>query len=164
MVRNIGFAENITGNPYIIAIIISIALAFFIYVVYNNYSKSDGLFNARTYYGKDIANYEPLFKLQTDNNDECIDRCNNDPLCDGVTIDIDNEECVGTKNGVIRPDTDRYQAWVKPTRNKSKDNFKTLLIGMVDSNDTKLIKNIDITKPYFHSQFIYLFNIKFEFF
>lgn len=159
MVKDIRIAEDITGNPYVIAVIISIALAFFIYVVYNNYSKSDGLFNARTYYGKDISKYEPLFKLETDNKDECIKRCDNDPMCDGVTIDIENEKCMGTKDGVIRSDTDSYQAWIKPVSNKSKDKFKTLLIGMVDSDETKLIKNIEITKPYFPSRFMYLFNI-----
>lgn len=157
--NNMNLVENITGNPYVIAIIISIALAFFIYVVYMNYSNTDGLFNARTYYGEDIANYEALFKLETDDKDECIKRCNNDPMCDGVTIDIENDICLGTKDGVLRADTDRYQSWVKPVNSKSKDKFKTLIVGMVGSNESKLIKDIEITKPYYHSQFMYLFNI-----
>lgn len=154
-----GIAESITGNPYVIAIIIAMALAFFIYVVYHNYSKTDGLMNGRTYYGKDLSNYEPLFKLETDDDDECIKRCKGDPMCDGVTIDIEKELCTGTKDGEIRADSADYKAWVKPVRDKSKDKFKTLLVGMVGPDEAITIKDIEITKPYFFSQFMYLSNI-----
>ena len=119
--KKTGFYANqptkgaIFSNVYLIIIILIISflsIGYAIYVYY--YNDSDNIINNNSsYYGKNILLYEPLFEQQSNTIKDCINTCNNDLTCDGITYNNDTQMCLGTKNGQIRSESQSYSSWVK---------------------------------------------------
>jgi len=133
---------SIFSNPIAITVIMSIAILFIVYGIYFYIYSTDNLNRSHTYYGQDIRTWQPLFTLNTEHIEPCIERCTLDPSCGGITMDRDALVCTGTKTGgQLRQDTDRYTAWVKSANKKNtKFNIKDMkdiigyrVLGMVDS-------------------------------
>lgn len=157
--------ENIFSNTYVILAILLIGLGFLGYSIYYYMTNKDAITIAASssYYGTDIANYEPIFKEEIKTVNECITRCQNDITCDGITYNIDTQACLGTKNGQLRSEQSNYNAWVKPPSDKigqgatTSDFSKSILVG-----NTKVFTVIDGKKmqsPFTLGYFSYSFNI-----
>ena len=157
--------ENIFSNVYIILLILSISLLFIGYTVYKYIKSKSNLvvLNSSSYYGTDVANYQPLFQNISNTINDCINTCKNDILCDGITYNTDTQACLGTKDGQIRNENANYNAWVKPPSdkisfdNRDKDFTKSVLVGY-----TKTMVVIDPKKlqnPYMLGYFSYSFNL-----
>lgn len=154
--------KRIFDNPYIIIIIILISLVFISYAIYYNLTNNqDNIKQSSSYYGKDLAFYNPLFNNTSVSISDCISQCNNDLTCDGITYNSDTQYCSGTKNGVIRTDTNNLSAWVKPI-NTSKTSTTHNLINSILVGDTKVQKTIDgklIKQPYAIGVYSYSFTL-----
>jgi hypothetical protein len=156
---------NIFSNIYLILSIFSIALLFFGYAIYK-YTQSKSNLNIlanSSYYGTDVSVYEPIFQDKAKTINDCINICQNDITCDGITYNDDTQSCLGTKNGQVRNENANYSAWVKPPSDKvskdsmSKDLSKAVLVGY-----TKKMTVIDgkkIQNPYMLGYFAYSFNL-----
>ena len=157
--------ENIFSNMYLIIFILVIALSFIGYAIYKYMQSSSILtiLSNSSFYGSDLANYEPLFQDTTKIMSDCVNICKTDIACDGVTYNSDTKVCIGTKNGQIRNENANMSAWVKPesdkisTEDMSKDFIKSILVGFTKSMivvDGKKIQN-----PYMLGVFAYSFNL-----
>lgn len=174
MSKNINLSEKssfyekpteIFSNIYLILFIFCIGLGFIGYALYT-YIKSKQSLNIlenSSYYGKEISIYEPLFQVTAKRMVDCIENCDADITCDGVTYNSDTEQCLGTKDGQIRNENSNYSAWVKPPSDKikaeytNKDFSKSMLIGYTK---TKTIVNYKkIQNPYMLGFFSYSFNL-----
>ena len=155
---------SIFGNVYTILIIVFIGVCFIgiaIYYYVNKTADKLKILSNSTYNGADSTLYVPIFQENAKTVNDCINICNADLTCDGITYNSKTKACVGTKNGTVRQDASNYSAWVKPkTALKSdiKRNFsKAVLVGY-----TKTSKNIDtqtIQNPYMIGYFCYSFNL-----
>ena len=161
-----GFYDKKKGaifeNIYTVLAILVIALLCIGYVAYIYfYAPADNIIkSSSTYYGQNVLLYEPVFQEKSNTIADCINICNNDLTCDGITYNNDTQLCVGTKNGQIRNDTSAYNAWVKPksiNKNTLTDFTKSILIGY-----TKIARQIlgeKISRPYMLGNFCYSFNL-----
>jgi len=155
--------KHIFDNIYLIAGIMIIALCFVGYAIYYYLTKNNilDILSNSSYYGSDIANYQPLFQNTVKNINDCINDCNSDITCDGITYNSNTQECLGTKNGQIRNENSNYSAWVKPPNKKietlNKDFTKAVIVGY-----TKTMTVVDgkkIQNPYLLGNFAYSFNL-----
>jgi hypothetical protein len=161
-----GFANKkgaIFSHIYIIITILAISVILIGISLYYYINKSNDIqiISNSSYYGSDIANYEPVFQETAKLITDCINICNNDLTCDGITYNADTKACLGTKNGQIRNETSSYSAWVKPLTalpSDIKKNFsKSVLVGY-----TKTYKHINAQKiqnPYTIGVYCYSFNL-----
>ena len=163
-----GFYSNpnphIFSNVYLIVFILSISLIAIGYAIYyyTNLKSNLIILTSSSYYGTDIALYEPIFQDTSKNVNDCITICENDVICDGITYNSDTKACLGTKVGQVRNENSNYSAWVKPVsssinQNTNKDFKKSVLVGY-----TKTMMVIDATKiqnPYMLGNFAYSFNL-----
>jgi len=154
--------KRIFDNTYTIIAIILIALAFLGYTVYYNLTNnSNNIKQSSSYYGKDLTFYTPLFNNTSSSITNCIEQCNNDLTCDGITYNSDTQYCSGTKGGIIRTDTNNLSAWVKPLNTSNADATNNL-IGSVLVGNTKVQKTIDgknIKQSYAIGTYSYSFTI-----
>lgn len=157
--------KSMFSNIYIIMIIVGSSLLFIAYSIYY-YLKTSNILNIianSSYYGKDITLYEALFQESALKINDCINLCENNILCDGVTYNNDTLVCSGTKNGQIRNESGNISAWVKPphlkvnNKDTKLDFTKQILIGY--TNTPKVIKNTQIQNPYTIGFFSYSFNL-----
>ena len=108
--------------------VITLALLITGYIVYYYYSHGkETTMAGYTFLQKDIVNTDPIFRGEAQDTNECIDRCIRDPLCNGMTFDLDSNQCVGSNDGQIRKDNSHYIAWEKGDTDLSKL-FKTSLL------------------------------------
>lgn len=163
-----GFYSNpnphIFSNVYLIVFILSISLIAIGYAIYyyTNLKSNLVILTNSSYYGTDIALYEPIFQDTSKNVNDCITICEKDVNCDGITYNSDTKACLGTKVGQVRNENSNYSAWVKPVsssinQNTNKDFKKSVLVGY-----TKTMMVIDATKlqnPYMIGNFAYSFNL-----
>ena len=161
-----GFYDNKKGaifdNIYIVLSILAIAFLCIGYVVYIYlYAPTENIIkSSSTYYGQNVLLYEPVFQQQSSTITDCINTCNNDLTCDGITYNNDTQLCVGTNKGQIRNDTTAYNAWVKPKKiikNNLTDFTKSILIGY--TKIARLILGEKISRPYMIGYFCYSFNL-----
>ena len=163
--KSIGYEyreENIFSDFYLIGFIILLAIIFVRYTIYYYSSKQAEIENNSSFYGEDINLYEPLFNEQANTINDCIDNCNQNIICDGITYNSNTQMCSGTKNGIIRNENANYSAWIKPPHlrvqeNINKDFTKAILVGY-----TKTFKTINANKihiPYEIGHFSYSFNL-----
>lgn len=160
-----GFYSKRSGifeNIKIVILVLVIALLFIGYAAYVYfYETSSNIIKANSsYYGQDIALYEPIFQQTTNTVTDCVNLCNNDLTCDGITYNNDTQTCMGTKNGKIRNETATYSAWVKPvtTTNKITTDFtKSILLGYTKSS--RQISGNKISNPFMLGNFCYSFNL-----
>jgi len=163
-----GFYEKpseIFSNIYLILFIFCIGLGFICYALYT-YIKSKNSLNVlenSSYYGKEISIYKPLFQETSKRMVDCINICEADITCDGVTYNTDTQQCLGTKDGQVRNENSNYNAWVKPQSDKistdhtNKDFSKSMLIGYTKTRSVVNYKKIQ--NPYIIGYFSYSFNL-----
>lgn len=153
---------RIFDNPLIIIIILLIALCFLGYAVYY-YMKTNpnNIKQSSSYYGKDMAFYTPVFNNTTNTIDDCISQCSNDLTCDGITYNNDTSYCTGTRNGIIRTDTNNLSAWVKPEQtSKTATTAKlssAILVG--STRGSKIIDSLKFAQPYALGNYSYSFTL-----
>lgn len=128
--------DNPFNNPIMLWSLILIALGFMIYGLYYYYTTTSTVQQAKSYYGDNLLSYSPVFKLNTEQIEPCIKRCEADPLCDGITFNRDELTCVGTKRGLLREDDPSLSAWVKPVTDSEDDKSKKsiILVGLAKEN------------------------------
>jgi hypothetical protein len=129
--------DNPFNNPIMLWSLILIALGFMIYGLYYYYTSTSTVQSAKSYYGSDLLSYSPVFKLNTEQIDPCIKRCESDPLCDGITFNRDELTCVGTKRGILREDDSSLSAWVKPVSGSDSNipgKKSIILVGLAKEN------------------------------
>jgi hypothetical protein len=143
-------------NPLLLLVILLIAVGFISYGIYKYYSSLDKVLYGKSYYGSDILNYNPLFTITVPKIEKCIDRCNKDSLCNGITYNDTTMQCLGTSKGVLRSDTIEHQAWVKPITDKLEPTSMAL-IGLADSR--QVVKKEDMPYPVLAYEFNYSFYI-----
>ena len=124
--------DNPFNNPIMLWSLVIIAIGFMIYGLYYYYTSTSTVQQAKSYYGDNLLSYSPVFKLNTEQIDPCIKRCEADPLCDGITFNRDELTCVGTKRGLLRDDDASLSAWVKPVTDPESDKSKKsiILVGL----------------------------------
>jgi len=155
--------KQIFSNTYIVMFIVIVSFACIGYAMYYYIKQTDGptILSNSSYYGSDISLYEPTFREKTKSITDCINICENDITCDGITYNSDTKACLGTKNGTIRNESDTYSAWVKPPKSKintaSKDFSKIVLLGYTTSMTT--IDSSKFQNPFMIGYFTYSFNI-----
>jgi len=157
--------QNIFSNIYLILFILIISLLFIGFAVYKYFITSNNIviLNNSSYYGNDIALYEPLFQNTSKSINDCIDLCKTDITCDGITYNTDTQACLGTKDGQVRNENSNYSAWIKPESDKisnsklSKDFSKSVLIGY--TKVMTVINGQKLENPYKLGYFCYSFNL-----
>ena len=82
-----------------------------------------------TYLDKDTTNLDvnPPIDKTVGNINECIDACNLDGNCSGVTFEKDTYKCRGLKDGILVKTTPNMYAWEKPKDKKTKESQIILL-------------------------------------
>ena len=160
--------KSMFSNIYLLMFITVISLSFIVYAVYYYYyndslNSNNNIIANSSFYGDDITLYQPLFQENANKMTDCIQICENNILCDGVTYNNDTQLCSGTKKGQIRNETSKFSAWVKPpsTKIKAKDSkldfTKAILIGY--THTPKVVKGTLIQNPYTIGFFAYSFNL-----
>lgn len=156
--------DNIENHPYIVLFMLIIILGFIIYGFYYYYKyQGSSAHIGKSFYDKNIINYTPVFKIKSINNiSECIERCNMDILCNGITYNTSSQECIGTgQNGILRDDDSNLISWIKPENKQidiTTDDFtKQILFGFSDK--PLLISNDKIIHPRMPGHFVYSFNL-----
>ena len=143
--------------PISLTIFIILCLAALGYVLYINYSNKSLIRVGKSYYGKDISNYIPLFNTTFDNIIECQKRCQRDPSCDGITFNNDNNNCVGTSNGVIRDEDKNFVSWVKPLKSETANIKSNNILSY--ANGQTYVENSNLPIPYLKGHFCFGFYI-----
>lgn len=131
-----------------------IAFSFIAIGVYLYYKSGDNIKRGKTYLGEDLLSYQPLFKMEVDKIEPCIERCEKDTLCTGISYNKDELQCLGTSKGRLREDEPNQIAWIKDTKKETQLKQLTL-VGFTKSS--KIIQPKDIPKPKLPHQFIYSF-------
>lgn len=152
--------DNPFNNPIMLWSLILITLGFMAYGLYYYYTSTSSIQQGTSYYGDDLLNYSPVFKLNTERIDSCIKRCESDPLCDGITFNRDELTCIGTKRGILRDDGDSLSAWVKPANSQSSNTFNksVILVGLAKENVTISADKISYPgNPYEFNWSMYLY-------
>ena len=156
-------STSMFSNNYFLAFLVISSLLFIGYAAYY-YLKDNNTINIianSSYYGQDITLYEPLFKEKVDKITDCVNLCNSNILCDGMTYNNETLMCTGTKNGQIRNETSNYSAWVKPPNTKisndTQDFTKSILLGY--ANIASVIKKEKLQNPFIIGYFAYSFNL-----
>jgi len=160
--------KSMFSNTYLLIFIAVISLSFIGYAVYYYYynfiiTSNNNILANSSFYGHDITLYQPLFQEIANKMTDCIQLCENNILCDGVTYNNDTQICSGTKKGQIRNESSNISAWVKPPSSKIKvkdtklDFTKAILLGY--THTPKVVKSILIQNPYTIGFFAYSFNL-----
>lgn len=151
---NTGKVKYIITENLAIIVLGIIAFSFVAIGVYIYYKNNDNIKRGKTYLGINLMSYQPLFKMEVDKIEPCIERCEKDTLCTGISFNKDELQCLGTSKGRLREDEPNHIAWVKET--KKETHLKQLtLIGFAKSS--KKIQPIEIPRPELPRQFIYSF-------
>lgn len=165
-----GFSDikkgTIFSNIYIVLIITIIALVFIgiaAYYIYIKYvTDSTNILNNKGYTSLDIQLNPNVFFETTKSVNDCINICNADITCDGITYNSDTKMCTGVNNGKLTEQSSNYSAWVKPIitiPTEIKKNFsKFIIVG--NANGFKSINGVNLQQPYTNGYFCYSFNLK----
>ena len=147
-------------NPVLLTFILLITFGFIAYGLYYYYKSDTDFKQGQTFYGADVLAYEPLFTLDTDKIDKCVDRCQKDSMCAGVTFNTDTLTCTGTEEGQLRDDNSNYVSWVKPKSITNAAGFHKKIVGTNTdkpihgfANSFMTIKNTEFARPPFNSRF-----------
>jgi hypothetical protein len=152
---NSGPAAQESQNPYILGVLIIIALGFLIYGTYTYLVGMSAVRPGQTFYGEDLLNYDPLFKINADKIEPCMDRCSKDSLCAGITFDADTLTCVASRRGKLRADSNNYYSWVKPVTELGTRANTLNLLGYTSGSGR--VKAADIPMPYNPGSMTYTF-------
>ena len=122
------------SNPYLI-LGSFVGFIIVIYLIIKLVAKKSKYKKNYTFYGKELTEYEPIFKDEFDEIEECAKRCKQDFNCDGITYQISTGKCTGTKNGHLRPDINDYISWVKTRKTSQITVEKTTLATNVEEKE-----------------------------
>jgi hypothetical protein len=155
---------SINRSPYIIIFLIGLLFFVVIYVVYY-YFRTNQPLPGFTYYSGDILNIDPLFNTTAIDINDCIDTCNKQPNCDGITFNSKTKSCLGQYEGRLRSDSSEFTAWVKSKKNDSiarTGNVEDIkqsqsLVSLVKSQSSGIIPGNKIPVPVFLDQFTFSF-------
>ena len=143
----------ITENSATI-ILALIAFTFIVIGIYLYFKEGTRIKQGKTFYGQDLLSYQPIFKLNTDKIEPCIERCKKDTLCKGITYNKDELQCLGTNKGRLRDDEPNQIVWLKDEEIKKELKALTL-VGY--ANSLKIIQANELPKPELPNQFTYSF-------
>ena len=156
-------AESAREHPYIVLFMLVIIIGFLVYGLYF-YFYNSGEYNTKTgssYYGRNLLDYTPLFQINTDTLAECINHCNMDITCSGITYNNKTQECIGTSNdGVLRQEDNNIISWVKPPLEAvtaQRDFTKSIIMGYTDN--PMVVPSKKITPPQTSAGFAISFNL-----
>lgn len=138
-------------------IIIIIGVSFILYSLYLYYRNSKNFHNyGYTFLPEDLVNEKPVLREENIFDiDECKRICNNNPTCAGITYDTENNVCIGTENGIIRPDDDKFISWKKKTFDKTSDLTKIVKLGF--TNSSQVLSRTEFQKPSLLNNCLYSF-------
>ena len=133
--------ETVRDHPLIVLSMLAIILGFIIYGLYYYFTNRTeyNYKSGSSYYGKNLLDYEPLFRINTDNLAECVNRCEADIRCSGITYNNQTQECIGTSGeGVARQEDNYLTSWIKPSSidtsaTNKKDFTKSIVLGYADT-------------------------------
>jgi hypothetical protein len=145
--KSAGIEDDPAKHPWVLFIVAFAGLAFVLYAMYKFMSNKYGIVvSGSSYYGTDIATYTPIFKSVETNIKNCIEKCDKDISCDGVTFNTYTSECYGTKEGISRTEGSNLLSWIKdPNETTPFDIKKSILVGYTEK-DIK-IKTDKIADP-----------------
>ena len=156
--------DTVKEHPFVVIIMLLIIVGFMIYGLHYYFSnKSEYAYNSNSsYYGKKLLDYMPLFQISSDNLIECVNRCNADILCSGITYNTTTQECIGTSGeGILRQDTSELVSWVKPSSSlgttTGKDFTKSIILGYADTPSN--IPSNKISQPQMAGSYCLSFNL-----
>ncbi len=153
---------RIFDNTYIIIIVLIIGLMMIVYAFYYYTNKNlPNVKSSSTYYGKDLAFYTPLFNNSSTSVEDCIQQCQNDITCDGITYNTETSYCTGTKKGILRNDNANFIAWVKDINNNKKLDTKNIINNVLVGRTISqlIIDNNKFQDPYQIGNYSFSFNI-----
>lgn len=131
MSNRINSVYNNRGNPLqyrgILFFIFLLVIGLSAYTFYK-YFYSSVMLQGYSYLSDDLKNIEYIFENEGMSKDECLNDCQKDYLCSGLTYDATHNICYGLREGKLRSDDSHIFAWVK---DKSKTEF--------EDDDNKLI-------------------------
>jgi hypothetical protein len=118
-----------------------------------------------TYYSSDINNLNPLFNTSAIDVNDCIDQCDKQPTCDGITFNNKTKACLGQYEGLLRSDTNEYVAWIKAKKYNSLQSSGNIentsqgnsIVSLLKSTSRGIISNSKIPTPIFPDQFTFSF-------
>jgi hypothetical protein len=162
-------ASNIMNRPFIIFSLFGLMFFIIIYVLYYYFRKNQPL-SGFTYYSSDLMNLNPLFNTSSADINDCIEQCEKQPVCDGVTFNNKNKSCIGQYEGLLRTDTTNYVAWIKDKKYNSllsSGNIEDIkqsqsIVTLLKSSSRGIIPNAKVPIPIFLDQFTFSFwiNVK----
>jgi hypothetical protein len=157
-------SDNIRNHLFIIILLFGVLFFIIVYVIYY-YFRTNQPLNGMTYYSNDILNLDPLFTITAADMNDCIDNCNKQSKCDGVTFNVKNKSCLGQYEGRLRSDSADFVAWVKSKKDSytnSTGNVENVkqsnkLLSLTTSRNKVSLPNFKIPIPVFPDQFTYSF-------
>jgi len=113
------------------------ALLFFIFLLvaglsgytFYKYFYSSIMIQGYSYLSDDLKNVEYLFENEGMSKDACLNDCEKDYLCKGLTYDASRNICYGLTNGKLRSDDPHIFAWVKDLAKAEIDNNDNMLVS-----------------------------------
>ena len=161
--------DSLANHPFIIILLFGVLFFIIIYILYYYFRKNQPV-SGMTYYSSDIMKMDPLFSKTAVDINDCIDNCNKELNCDGITYNNKNKSCIGQYEGRLRSDTSEYIAWVKSKNNSSLNKTGNIestkqsyrIIPLLTSNNKTKLSVSNLPNPVFPDQFTYSFwiNIK----
>ena len=156
--------NNIFNRPLLILILFASLIFTVVYVMYYYFRKNQPI-SGFTYYSSDINNLNPLFNTSAIDINDCIDQCNKQPMCDGITFNTKPKACLGQYEGLLRSDTNQYISWIKDKKYnslKSSGNIENTsqgesIVSLLKSTSRGIIANSKVPIPIFTDQFTFSF-------
>jgi hypothetical protein len=156
--------DSIGNHPFVIIFLLGMGFFIMIYILYYYFRKNQPL-HGMTYYSSDIMKMDPLFNKTAIDINDCIDQCNKELNCDGITYNIKNKSCIGQYEGKLRSDTSEYIAWVKSKDNNSLNNTGNVdntkqsykIVPLLSSSNKTKVSVSNLPKPVFPDHYTYSF-------
>lgn len=156
--------ESAKEHPFVIITVLLIIIGFLVYGLHYYFTnQSEYAYKTNSsYYGRKLLDYKPLFQVRSDNTAECVNRCNADILCSGITYNTASQECIGTSgDGILREDSSELISWIKPVSNigtaTAKDFTKSIILGYADT--PSIITPSKIPQPKIVGSYCLSFNL-----
>lgn len=127
----------------IIFFVFLIAVIYGGYTIFNYYYQTMVL-QGYSYLSDDLKNMEYLFELENTTKEDCLQNCNTDYLCSGMTYDASTNMCYGVKKGKLRADDSHIYAWVKDKSNVEMATDDNLMVSWTKVHQVIPLKQIPV--------------------
>lgn len=94
------------------------------------YFTSSMLMVGHSYLSEDLKNIEYLFENDGYTKEKCLDNCQKDFLCHGLTFDASTNKCYGVRSGKLRTDEPHIYAWVKNLSKLEEANKDNMILSL----------------------------------